>query len=188
MSRQTPTDLLRRQHQNILRVASVLERILEDEPVTGSLDFDGVADCIDFIRLYADALHHGKEEDLLFPALEEVGMPRDSGPVAVMLHEHRQGRQYAAAMADALPAAREGDREAHDRLVNAAFGYIRLIRQHILKEDNILFNWADQMIPEPACRSLCAAYEGVCARHFDGRSVAELEAILERLLERDPGA
>ena len=188
MSSETPTQILRDQHRNILRVADVLERILAREPETGTLDLDGVADCVDFIRLYADALHHGKEEDLLFPELENAGMPRDSGPIAVMLHEHRQGRAFAKAMAEALPAAREGDADARDRIIHAGYGYVELIRGHILKEDNILFNWADQMIGEPACRSLCAAYEGVCARHFDGRSVAELEAILARLLERYPDA
>ncbi|MGD8319887.1 MAG: hemerythrin domain-containing protein [Gemmatimonadota bacterium] len=184
MDRDTPTRLLRDQHRNILRVAAVLERIVSDPE--GALDFDAVGDCVSFIRLYADALHHGKEEDLLFPELESLGMPHDAGPIAVMLQEHRQGRAYARAMADALEPARSGDHVARRQLVNAANGYVSLIRSHIMKEDNILFNMADQMIPEPACRSLCAAYDGVCQRRFDGCTVAELEAILGRLLEQYP--
>jgi hemerythrin-like domain-containing protein len=91
-------------------------------------------------------------------------------------------------MADALPAAREGDVLAQRRLLNAGLGYVSLIRGHILKEDNILFNMADQMIGTTACRSLCAAYDGVCQRRFDGCTVAELEEILNRLLERYPQA
>ena len=115
-------------------------------------------------------------------------MSRDGGPIAVMLHEHREGRSYAKAMADALVPARGGDVDAQRRLLNAGTGYVSLIRGHILKEDNILFNMADQMISAPACRSLCAAYDGVCQRRFDGCTVAELEAILARLLERYPQA
>lgn len=188
MSQDTPTRILRDQHRNILKIADVLEEVLSLEPEPGAFDYDAIAECVSFIRLYADALHHGKEEDLLFPALEEVGMSRQTGPIAVMLHEHEQGRAYARAMADALPAARDGDHDAQRRVVNAGHGYIALIRGHILKEDNILFNMADQMIGQPECRSLCAAYDGVCQRRFDGCTVAELEAILTRLVQRYPEA
>lgn len=188
MSDETPTRILRDQHQNILKVADVLEEILAHEPHPGQLDFDALDDCVSFIRLYADALHHGKEEALLFPELEERGMPHDSGPIGVMLQEHQQGRAYARAMADALPSARQGEEEALRILGHAAHGYADLIRAHIMKEDNVLFDMADQMIDEPACRTLCAAYDTVCQRHFEGRTVQELEAILARLVERYPEA
>ncbi len=188
MADQTPTRILRDQHQNILKIADVLQEVLAHEPEPGVFDFDAIADCVSFIRLYADALHHGKEEDLLFPELEQLGMSRQAGPIAIMLQEHEQGRAYAKAMADALPEARNGDDRARNRMVNAGLGYIDLIRGHILKEDNILFNMADQIIDEPACRSLCAAYDGVCQRRFDGCTVAELEALLSGLLEKYPDA
>ena len=184
----TPTRILRDQHRNILKIADVLEDVLGREPTPGAFDYDAIEDCVSFIRLYADALHHGKEEDLLFPELEAVGMSRQGGPLAVMLHEHQEGRAFARAMADALPSAREGDVPAQRRLLNAGLGYVSLIRGHILKEDNILFNMADQMIGTTACRSLCAAYDGVCQRRFDGCTVAELEEILNRLQERYPQA
>ncbi|MEJ2204005.1 MAG: hemerythrin domain-containing protein [Gemmatimonadota bacterium] len=188
MTNQTPTEILRDQHRNILKVADVLEEVLANEPEPGAFDYEAIGQCVGFIRLYADALHHGKEEDLLFPELVRQGMSREAGPIAVMLHEHEQGRAYARAMADALGPAHAGDEQAQRRLLNAGQGYIGLIRGHILKEDNILFNMADQLIDAPACRSLCAAYDGVCQRRFDGRTVAELEAILAGLLEKYPDA
>lgn len=177
----TPTAILREQHRNILKVADILEEVLGNEPEPGAFDYAALDLCIDFIRLYADALHHGKEEALLFPELEARGLPHTSGPIAVMLQEHEQGRAYAKAMRDALQPARDGDRDAARRLLNAGLGYVDLIRAHILKEDNVLFNMADQMIDAPACATLCAAYDGVCARRFDGHTVAELEGVLERL-------
>jgi len=181
-----PTRVLRDQHVNILKVADVLEAVLDAPTASGELDFDGAEECVRFIRLYADALHHGKEEELLFPELEAKGLPRHAGPIAVMLHEHEQARAYARTMADAIPRARTGDPEAVERLRRAGAGYAALMRAHIGKEDNVLFNMADQMIDTPSCRSLCAAYEGVCQRTFDGCTVAELEGILRRLLERYP--
>jgi len=184
----TPTAILRDQHQKILKIADVLEEVLANEPSPGAFDFDSIEDCVTFIRLFADALHHGKEEALLFPELENVGMSREMGPIAVMLYEHEQGRACARGMAAALPAAREGEAEALARLTNSARGYVDLIRSHILKEDNILFDMADQMISGPACRSLCTAYDGVCERRFEGCTVAQLEDILQRLMMRYPEA
>jgi hemerythrin-like domain-containing protein len=185
-TQETPTAILRDQHRNILKVAAVLDQVLGDGSEAHEIDYDAVADCISFIRLYADALHHGKEEDLLFPALQERGMPKDAGPIAVMLHEHKLGRQFVKTMVEHLPRAREGDGAARKRLAEAGGGYVELIRGHIMKEDHILFGMADQMIDAPACRSLCAAYDGVCQRRFDGCTVAELEAILTRLETRYP--
>ena len=184
----TPTGILRDQHKKILKVADILEHVLASGTQSPPVDMDALADCITFIRFFADALHHGKEEDLLFPALEVSGMPREGSPIAVMLYEHTLGRGFARTMAAELPAARAGDDAALRRLADAGRNYVALIRDHIMKEDEILFEMADQMIAAPACRSLCAAYDGVCQRHFDGRTVAELEAILGRLVERYPSA
>ena len=188
MSDDTPTGILRDQHQNILKIADILEEVLSHEPEPGKFDYDAIGSCVKFIRLYADALHHGKEEDLLFPEMEARGVPRQVGPLAVMLLEHRKGRELAGTMADNLQAAQGGDLEARDALYTAGHGYIQLIRQHIGKEDNVLFEMADQMIDRDACRRLCEQYDGVCQRTFDGCTVAELEALLASLRERYPEA
>ena len=181
-SKSTATAGLREEHQWILKVAGVLEAILAREPDDG-LDFDAIEDCVQFIRLFADACHHGQEEDLLFPELEARGMPRDAGPIAVMLHEHQMGRAYAQRMVRALPGARADDPEARQILVNSANGYVQLIRDHINKEDNVLFNLADQAVTGSACENLCEQYDVVCQRRFQGYSKEELEALAKRLVE-----
>ena len=180
---QTATSGLREEHQWILKVAGVLETILDREPDHG-LDLAAVEACVSFIRLFADACHHGQEEDLLFPELQARGMPRETGPLAVMLQEHEMGRSYARQMAKALPKVREGESDAREILVNSARGYIRLIRGHIHKEDNVLFNMADQAVVGPACRKLCDAYDVVCQRRFEGMTKEELEEMAEGLLEK----
>jgi hemerythrin-like domain-containing protein len=178
----TATDGLRDDHQWILKVAGVLENILDREPEEG-LDLDAVEDCVSFIRLFADACHHGQEEDLLFPELQARGLPRETGPLAVMLQEHEMGRSFARQMVKALPGARAGEAGARQILVNAARGYIKLIRGHINKEDNVLFNMADKAVVGSACEKLCAEYGVVCQRRFEGRSKEELEALAMRLIQ-----
>jgi hemerythrin-like domain-containing protein len=184
---ETATSRLRAEHDHILEVAAALATLV-DATEAGRWDVDGFADCVTFVRLFADACHHGKEEDLLFPALEDLGMPHDQGPIAVMLAEHQQGRAYARHMAAALDGARAGDPKARATLRNAAMGYVNLIRAHIAKEDNVLFAMADQAVRGPACRSLCAAYGAVCARRFEGHTKQQLEELGERIRARALGA
>ena len=180
------TAVLRQEHQSILKVADVLEVLAQNAQNGGGPDFDSFGECIRFIQLFADACHHGKEEDLLFHELEGMGMSRDNGPLAVMLHEHRVGREYAAAMAAALDGAREGDGDSRLCLTNAALGYIQLIRNHILKEDHALFDMADQMLRGPVCQRLCDNYDRVCQSQFGGYTKAELEELATGLIERYP--
>jgi hemerythrin-like domain-containing protein len=180
---QTPTSKLREEHQLILRVLDVLQKLIE-QGEAGEWDIDAVEECVTFFRLFADACHHGKEEDLLFPEMETRGMPRDSGPIAVMLFEHKQGRELVGQMAEALEGARSGELASIAKLENAARAYLQLLRGHIYKEDNVLFNMADFMVDKPGCQRLCDQYDVVCARHFEGRSKAELESLASNLLSR----
>lgn len=180
-----PTAILREEHQQILQVVSVLDELLQgDLEVTSTLE--RVARCVRFLRLYADACHHGKEEDLLFPVLEEHGIPTDSGAVAVMMEEHRQARKHLSDMTAALEGAREGNHTERDRLLEAGWDYIDLIRSHIGKEDGGVFEMADQVVSAPACARLCAAYEKTCASRFDGCTKAELEELARDIVAASP--
>ena len=176
----TATGALRREHRLILRVTASLERLIGEESVSP----DAFGDCITFLRLFTDACHHGKEEDHLFSALEEHGVRRDSGPVAVMLEEHREGRELVGSMADALSAVRDGGAPDMVAFRRAAHDYIDLIRRHIGKEDGGLFEMADDVIDGPACARLCGHYEDVCRQRFEGRSVDDLERLAQRIIAR----
>lgn len=178
----TASGVLREEHVLILKVAHALEDHLADTPDDAPLDYDLVAKCTSFFRLFADACHHGKEEDLLFPAMVEGGMPGDEGPIAVMVYEHGVGRGFVARMAAALPDAEGGDRAANGELRTAADGFIELIVAHIGKEDNVLFNIADGMVVGPECKELCAQYDEVCARSFEGQSKDQLELLGNSIL------
>jgi hemerythrin-like domain-containing protein len=181
---ETATSRLRDEHQLILQVADAMQALLASAEGPDGLDLEAIGDCVTFIRLFADACHHGKEEDLLFPELEAAGLPRNQGPIAVMLYEHQQGRAFAQQMADALAPARQGDEPALAALQKAARGYIDLIRGHILKEDRILFEMADQAVRGSACERLCGGYGAVCARRFEGHSKEELQALAANIRER----
>jgi len=83
--------------------------------------------------------HFSHEEDVLFPAFEaHTGM--SGGPTQVMREEHRQMNDVFAAMRDAL--ARQDD----NRYLGLSETLLMLMRQHNLKEENILYPMADQAL------------------------------------------
>ena len=68
------------------------------------------------IRNYADGFHHAKEEKILFPALEVKGFSPHQGPVAVMLSEHIQGRNFVKGMAENIALYKKGNLPALEQV------------------------------------------------------------------------
>ena len=174
-----PTGVLRDEHRLILRVVDAMAVHLDAGRRPGARELFGR--CVRFFRLYTDALHHGKEEDLLFEALIQEGMPRHVGPVAIMLQDHQLGRALVRQMEENLEAI-ESEPDRWRGFDNAARTYVELIHMHIGKENHGLFETADRILDEPTCRRLCDAYDGVCAREFDGSSMRELERLAEEII------
>jgi hemerythrin-like domain-containing protein len=153
-----PTEILSNEHRVIERVLSCLEAIVRQARSTGRLDLSSAKEVVAFLRNFADRCHHGKEEDYLFPALEAKGFPRDGGPTGVMLYEHEQGRAHLRGMEENSEAAAMGDAAALKRFADHAEGYVALLREHIYKEDNVLFRLADQTLTEDDQQRLLAAF------------------------------
>ncbi len=103
---------------------------------------------VDFIILFADKYHHKKEEDILFEWMERYGVPKQGGPVAVMLQEHERGRKYVQALNEAVKNYRAGDSASIKQFIVNARNYINLLTPHIDKEDYILYEIAEAHIPE----------------------------------------
>ena len=97
-----------------------------------------------FFQQFADQCHHAKEEDVFFPVLKQRGIPEQGGPIGVMLHEHVLGRDCVGRMREASQAQPFDARTFAD----AARQYIPLLRQHIFKENNVLFRMAEQVMSE----------------------------------------
>lgn len=177
----SPVTALRAEHQIILRVVRVLGGLMGRFEHAGEFPEAPLAKCVEFIRLFADACHHGKEEDLLFPVLESRGIPRDGGPIGVMLHEHKIARGFTRQMAGALADARAGDAAARTRFCQAARQYVDLLTNHIFKEDNVLFGMGDRMMNLDDQRILATQFCAVNCRAFEGRRREELQQIADEL-------
>jgi len=149
------TALLSDEHRVIERVLAAVERLTQ-RPAGEAVESWKKA--LDFIRHFADQCHHFKEEQVLFPAMEAHGIPSEGGPIGMMLLEHEEGRSYVRAMFDALAKIEARDASAQSALFENARQYLRLLREHIQKEDEILFPMAENVIPADEQRNLLSRF------------------------------
>lgn len=147
------------EHRLILRMIALLERNAPRTAVGDYRNWQFYLDGVDFIRSYADRFHHAKEEDVLFAALVENGMPRENSPVAAMLLEHDQGRTYVLGMEMAVREALDGCAGREAAVAENALAYAALLREHIAKEDDILYPLAERVIPEAMRGEIVQGYE-----------------------------
>jgi hemerythrin-like domain-containing protein len=153
------TEILRSEHEIILDVLCALEVISRPAAEGFGLDLESARESLVFLRNFVDRCHHGKEEQLYFPALVARGMPVEAGPLRVMNSEHDEGRALIARMADALPRAERSQPGASIEFATAALRYVELMRDHIAKENGVLFPIGDGMLSESQQEGVLRAFE-----------------------------
>lgn len=159
------------EHRVIEKVLSALEAKVVRQ---GAWDDYFLQTVLDFLANYADGSHHRKEEQCLFPAMVAEGFPQHGGPIPVMLYEHEIGRAHLRAIRESMPAAREGDAAAKALIQSEARAYVDLLRQHIQKEDMILFRLAHQVLSPAATQVLQRQFADEDAKaHERWENVAE---------------
>jgi hemerythrin-like domain-containing protein len=140
---------LRQEHEVILQAVAVLERagecLASKQPVSEAT----LAELVQFIQTFADRCHHGKEEDQLFPAMRRKGI---DGPLSIFLEDHEEGRRYLRTIASGAPAA---ERAA------AARRHTAMLRDHIERENEVLFPLADGLFTAEEHGALARAYAEV---------------------------
>jgi len=153
----TATKNLEDDHIYVLKLTDVMKILVNSEKG----DVENVENIIDIIRNFADGLHHAKEENLFFPALEKKGFSQQQGPVAVMLNEHIQGRNYVKSMSDNLALLKNGNRDALTAIYQNMSAYADLLVSHIAKENNILFRMADKSLSDTEQKELLTQFEAI---------------------------
>jgi len=156
-----PTDVLMSEHRGIERMMAVVEKAANRLETGKDVPPDVFLNAVDFFSNFADKCHHGKEESELFPAMEKAGVPRQGGPIGVMLTEHDQGRSFIRSMREAANRYAQEDIAARPQLISAVRGYVNLLRSHIYKEDNILFPMANAALPAAEEARLTTAFDHI---------------------------
>jgi hemerythrin-like domain-containing protein len=132
-----PLQILVDEHKLIKRWLVLIPAITKDLDLTSATECRVIETGIDLIRSYADKLHHGKEEDILFTYFDDT-----ADIFRVIYEDHRRARALVQEMLVAL------DEKNSKALASRLLEYAVLLTEHIHKEDEVLFPWLDSKLTE----------------------------------------
>jgi hemerythrin-like domain-containing protein len=140
-------------------------------------DVIAFAELIDFFGTYADATHHGKEEDILFIEADSVKLSDELAAVLAQLRDdHVRFRGYRRAMNEANRKLAAGNKAALNDLISTAKEFIPRLRQHIVKEDKVFFPGFDKLQQKADREKMKAAFYA-----FDAERIHETyKAVVDR--------
>ncbi len=128
------------EHRLIERMFKVIEKALLRIESAREIDPAFVDTAIDFIRIYADRTHHGKEEEILFRDLSKRSLaPKDRDMMKRLIEEHVFGRETTKALEEANRRYRNGDKTALEDIVARFHALVGFYPKHIEMEDKIFF-------------------------------------------------
>ena len=177
-------EVLMNEHRLIEQVLGSLETFVLD--VQGGLAAERavLADYGAFLREFADACHHGKEEDVLFRRMVERGFPLENGPLAVMLHEHKVGRGHVSVIRQVAEGAGPISAVETQLVLENAGAFVPLLRAHIQKEDRILYPMAVRLLEGPELDAMETDFEAFEARMRADGSFDRLHGLAEGITTR----
>lgn len=158
MPHDNPIHQLTHEHHHILQVVHGLSAIDQELAAGRMPDLARLRDIVAFMREFADQCHHAKEEAILFPAMEDKGVPHGGCPLEELLREHARGRELISALAAAIDALEGGDDAAPAAARGAIAGIQQLYPNHIWKEDQMVFPMAERLFTPAELDALNARF------------------------------
>lgn len=175
------TDELKKEHEGIQLMLRVMESVEEKFKSGEQVDIEHLTGILEFLSIFADQCHHGKEEEFLFPALEDAGVPREGGPIGVMLSEHQHGRELITQLKNAVADYKSGDTTNASRIEFIIKEYVALLSQHITKENTVLFPMADTKFDAKKDKELFEAFEQLERERIGVGKHEEFHNLLKKL-------
>ena len=128
------------EHRLIERMLTLIEQKLKKIEATNQVDPLFVDTVVDFIKIYADRTHHGKEEDILFRKFTNKQMSdQDRRIMDELVDEHALGRKTTKELVEANAQYRVGEKIALAVIVSKLKKLVNFYPKHIEKEDKVFF-------------------------------------------------
>lgn len=142
-----PLQLLIQEHLYIKRVITAIPSVTASLKQNLADQKEIIGEIVDFIRNYADKFHHAKEEELLFKQFDQ-----SNDIITVMLKEHEIGRNHVKEVIAGL------ERNDPAAIIENLSAYRSLLKEHIRKEDEILYPWMDRNLSDSQIGKLYADF------------------------------
>lgn len=169
------------EHRLIERMMVVFGRALRKMEASNKADPYFVDTAFDFICMYADRAHHGKEEEIFFKALESKPLTSELRRIMdELIHEHALGRKLTAALVEANKRYRSGDQTALVIIASCLRNFLTYYPKHVEKEDKRFFPAVLHYFNEQEQAVLLQAYQ-----EFDSRLIHEKYLLTVEHLEHE---
>lgn len=175
-----PTEQLKAEHEGVKLMLRILDKVCAKPD---QINREHFVKMLEFLKTFVDKCHHGKEENLLLPAMIEAGVPKEEGVIKFTLLEHVEGRGYIKGMSEAFDKLNNGDRQASAKIVENGKKYIALLIKHIDKENNILFPLADKVLSQVKQAELEEEFEKLEVERIGLGKHEEFHKLLHQLKE-----
>jgi hemerythrin-like domain-containing protein len=167
------------EHRLIERLLARVRQEVRHMEATGRVDPLFIDTVVDFVRVYADRTHHGKEEDILFRQLAAREMSEEDQKVmAELVSEHAFGRQTTRELIEANERYRQGDQAALAVIADRLKVLAEFYPLHIAKEDKVFFPAARRYFSDQEDQALLQAFW-----EFDRQMIHEKYGAVVRELE-----
>ena len=131
------------EHRLIERMISVMEKELKRIRKDGTANPRFIDTATNFIHIYADQCHHGKEEKILFRDLKKKKLqPNDKQLMEELIQEHVLGRKLTGTLVKAKEKYQAGDSTALTTIMDTMQQLVDFYPKHIEKEDKTFFKSA----------------------------------------------
>jgi len=128
------------EHRLIERMITLIDARAVRAEGEGEIDPLFIDAAVDFVRVYADRTHHGKEEEILFRDLATRHLSEDDRRVMDdLMEEHKLGRRTVRELVSATDRYRCGDAESLPTIIDKLRFLARFYPVHIEKEDKVFF-------------------------------------------------
>ncbi|MBI1944458.1 MAG: hemerythrin domain-containing protein [Deltaproteobacteria bacterium] len=158
------------EHEILLGFLDQLEQAATDARKSAAGLEPGSPARVALVKLASNLLdaepHHQREEQALFPRMEEVGI---EGPPHMMRLDHDELRLAKRALSDHVTAATPADEAFVERFCQVADFIVQVLRSHIHKENEILYPMALQAIGADGWRAIQADCERIGPCSFTKR-------------------
>ncbi len=177
-----PVETLRSEHRTIGVALDILEaicrRIERNWTVENPEHIDAL---VDFLMNFADKGHHGKEETLLYPLLEDIRTAAEGNLIWRMMREHELGREFLRGVRRAMARCRDNDPEGPEMLVYMAMGYIGVTRRHMRSESAILQDMGEKRLTKTDMERLANSFEDIEKNWFGPDQYTAYQTVPTRL-------
>jgi hemerythrin-like domain-containing protein len=128
------------EHRLIEKMLKFVKKVLAKVEEQHAVDPVIVDAVVDFLHIYADRTHHGKEEDILFRVLRNKNMSgNDSRMMNDLIEDHIFGRKITGELVKANIRYKEGDKTSLSVIFARLATLVDFYPKHIEKEDKVFF-------------------------------------------------